>query len=46
MTEKKYADFNNYPICGDTKYFIELLASIAARVNNTQEKENDENEQL
>ncbi len=46
MTEKEYTDFNNYPISGDVKQFIELLASIAARDNNTQENENDENEQL
>ena len=46
MTEQECADFNNYPITGDVKYFIELLVSIAARYNNTQEYENDENKQL
>ncbi len=32
MTEQEYADFNNYPICGDVKNFIKLLASIAERI--------------
>ncbi len=45
MTEQEYAEFNNYPICGDVKNFIKLLASIAARDNHTQGNENDENQQ-
>lgn len=36
MTEKERADFNNYPIVGDVKNFIELLSSIAARANSVQ----------
>lgn len=32
MTDQEYADFNNYPICGDVRNFIKLLASIAERI--------------
>ena len=41
MSEQEYADFNNHPICGDVKNFIALLASIAIRINNTQEDKDD-----
>ena len=42
MTEKEYSDFNNYPIYGDTQNFIKLLSSIAVRMNNEQENDDDD----
>ena len=41
MKEKEFAHFNNYPIYGEADDFIELLSSILARINNTQEDENE-----
>lgn len=42
MTEKEYADFDNYPIYGDVENFIRLLSSIATRMNNAQDNDNEE----
>lgn len=42
MTEKEYAEFNNYPIYGDVENFIKLLSSIAVRMNDQQDNENEE----
>ena len=41
MIEKEYADFNNYPIYGDVENFIKLLSSIAVRMSNEQDNENE-----
>ena len=41
MTEKEYVDFNNYPIYGDVENFIKLLSSIAVRMSNEQDNENE-----